>query len=69
MGDQIYMQGHAAPGAYARAYLEGRLDLQHIMNFRQEVTKRCLLLILMAGGWTGSVQLSTSAAHVGANEN
>ena len=29
-------QGHAAPGAYARAYLEGRLDLNHIMHFRQE---------------------------------
>jgi pyruvate dehydrogenase E1 component len=37
MGDQLYLQGHAAPGAYARAYLEGRLDLEHIMNFRQEV--------------------------------
>eukprot|EP00913_Durusdinium_trenchii_P033183 g31065.t1 len=28
MGDQIYIQGHAAPGAYARAYLEGRLEPQ-----------------------------------------
>eukprot|EP00930_Biecheleria_cincta_P051253 TRINITY_DN3640_c0_g1_i1.p1 TRINITY_DN3640_c0_g1~~TRINITY_DN3640_c0_g1_i1.p1 ORF type:complete len:1058 (+),score=170.31 TRINITY_DN3640_c0_g1_i1:134-3307(+) len=37
MGDQLYIQGHAAPGAYARAYLEGRLSLDHIMNFRQEV--------------------------------
>lgn len=37
MGDQLYMQGHAAPGAYARAYLEGRLSLDRIMNFRQEV--------------------------------
>jgi len=37
MGDQIYMQGHAAPGAYARAYLEGRLSLEQVMNFRQEV--------------------------------
>lgn len=37
MGDQLYIQGHAAPGAYARAYLEGRLDLEQIMNFRQEV--------------------------------
>ena len=25
MGDQVFMQGHAAPGAYARAFLEGRL--------------------------------------------
>jgi len=37
MGDQLYVQGHAAPGCYARAYLEGRLDLEKIMNFRQEV--------------------------------
>jgi len=37
MGDQVYMQGHAAPGAYARAYLEGRLSLERIMGFRQEV--------------------------------
>eukprot|EP00933_Yihiella_yeosuensis_P032854 TRINITY_DN2650_c1_g1_i1.p1 TRINITY_DN2650_c1_g1~~TRINITY_DN2650_c1_g1_i1.p1 ORF type:complete len:1052 (-),score=250.25 TRINITY_DN2650_c1_g1_i1:212-3367(-) len=37
MGDQLYIQGHAAPGPYARAYLEGRLDLDKIMNFRQEV--------------------------------
>jgi len=36
-GDQIYMQGHAAPGAYARAYLEQRLSLEKVMNFRQEV--------------------------------
>eukprot|EP00928_Gymnodinium_smaydae_P090594 TRINITY_DN7437_c0_g1_i1.p1 TRINITY_DN7437_c0_g1~~TRINITY_DN7437_c0_g1_i1.p1 ORF type:complete len:1095 (+),score=221.43 TRINITY_DN7437_c0_g1_i1:63-3287(+) len=37
MGDQLYLQGHAAPGAYARAYLEGRLSLEKVMNFRQEV--------------------------------
>jgi len=37
MGDQLYIQGHAAPGPYARAYLEGRLPLEKIMNFRQEV--------------------------------
>jgi len=37
MGDQLYIQGHAAPGPYARAYLEGRLSLEQVMNFRQEV--------------------------------
>mmetsp|Transcript_26609 Transcript_26609/g.76710 ORF Transcript_26609/g.76710 Transcript_26609/m.76710 type:complete len:1047 (-) Transcript_26609:79-3219(-) len=42
MGDQLYIQGHAAPGCYARAYLEGRLDLEHIMNFRQEVAGKGL---------------------------
>jgi pyruvate dehydrogenase E1 component len=36
-GDQVYFQGHAAPGIYARAYLEGRLDEGHLDNFRQEV--------------------------------
>jgi pyruvate dehydrogenase E1 component len=37
-GDQIYFQGHAAPGMYARAYLEGRLDEKHLQNFRQELS-------------------------------
>src|SRR4051812_1466694 len=36
-GDQIYFQGHAAPGIYARAYLEGRLSDAQLDNFRQEV--------------------------------
>jgi len=36
-GDQIYFQGHASPGMYARAYLEGRLTEQHLENFRREL--------------------------------
>jgi len=36
-GDQIYIQGHASPGIYARAFLEGRIDEQHLTNFRQEM--------------------------------
>ena len=36
-GDQVYFQGHAAPGMYARAYVEGRLDEHHLQNFRQEL--------------------------------
>ena len=36
-GDLIYYQGHAAPGIYARAYLEGRLSDEQLDNFRQEV--------------------------------
>jgi pyruvate dehydrogenase E1 component len=36
-GDQIYIQGHGSPGIYARAFLEGRLDEQQLLNFRQEV--------------------------------
>src|ERR1700726_1193106 len=35
-GDQIYYQGHAAPGMYSRAYLEGRLTEHQLDNFRQE---------------------------------
>lgn len=37
-GDQIYFQGHASPGIYARAFLEGRLTEQQLEHFRQEVT-------------------------------
>jgi pyruvate dehydrogenase E1 component len=35
-GDQIYIQGHASPGIYARAFLEGRLSGNHLDGFRQE---------------------------------
>ncbi|CAM5737064.1 hypothetical protein SBADM41S_02588 [Streptomyces badius] len=35
-GDQLYIQGHASPGIYARAFLDGRLTEQHLDNFRQE---------------------------------
>ena len=35
--DLIYFQGHASPGNYARAYVEGRLTEQHLHNFRQEL--------------------------------
>jgi pyruvate dehydrogenase E1 component len=35
-GDQIFYQGHAAPGIYARAFLEGRLDEEQLDHFRRE---------------------------------
>ncbi|MFQ6115212.1 MAG: pyruvate dehydrogenase (acetyl-transferring), homodimeric type, partial [bacterium] len=38
-GDQIYFQGHASPGIYARAYLEGRITLTQMENFRRELAK------------------------------
>jgi pyruvate dehydrogenase E1 component len=38
-GDIVYFQGHAAPGMYARAFLEGRLDEKHLQNFRQELAE------------------------------
>jgi len=37
-GDQIWFQGHASPGIYARAFLEGRLDENQLDGFRQEVS-------------------------------
>ena len=36
-GDLLYIQGHSAPGIYARAFLEGRLTEEQLDNFRQEV--------------------------------
>ncbi|HYE36285.1 pyruvate dehydrogenase (acetyl-transferring), homodimeric type [Methylocaldum sp.] len=36
-GDLIYFQGHAAPGIYARAYLEGRFTEEQLDNFRAEI--------------------------------
>ena len=36
-GDLIYFQGHSAPGMYARAFLEGRLNEKQLDSFRQEV--------------------------------
>src|SRR5262249_47960978 len=38
-GDIVYFQGHATPGVYARAFLEGRLDERHLQNFRQELAE------------------------------
>lgn len=36
-GDQIFFQGHASPGIYARAYLEGRIPAARMHNFRREL--------------------------------
>ena len=36
-GDTVYFQGHAAPGIYARAFMEGRLTAQQLENFRREL--------------------------------
>lgn len=37
-GDQIYFQGHASPGMYARAFIEGRFDENQLDGFRQELS-------------------------------
>src|SRR5258708_1358793 len=37
-GDQVFIQGHAAPGIYARAFLEGRLSEDQLNGFRQELS-------------------------------
>ncbi len=36
-GDQVFFQGHATPGVYARAFLEGRLSAEQLGNFRREL--------------------------------
>ena len=36
-GDQVYFQGHASPGMYSRAFLEGRLSETNLENFRREL--------------------------------
>jgi len=36
-GDVVYFQGHSSPGIYARAFLEGRLTVEHLENFRREL--------------------------------
>ena len=41
-GDQIFFQGHAAPGIYARAFLEGRVTEDQLDHFRRETTGRGL---------------------------
>ena len=38
-GDQIYFQGHASPGMFARAFVEGRLTERDLKNFRRELAK------------------------------
>ena len=54
-GDAVYIQGHAAPGVYARAYLDGRLTEEQLDGFRQEVQGHGLLSYphprLMPGFW------------------
>ena len=36
-GDLVFFQGHSSPGVYSRAFLEGRLNEQHLQNFRREL--------------------------------
>src|SRR6266542_4423810 len=36
-GDIIFFQGHASPGIYARAFVEGRIPAKHLENFRREL--------------------------------
>ncbi|MCU0930169.1 MAG: pyruvate dehydrogenase (acetyl-transferring), homodimeric type, partial [Burkholderiaceae bacterium] len=39
-GDLVFFQPHAAPGVYARAFIEGRLDERHLDRYRQETAPR-----------------------------
>ena len=47
-GDLIYFQGHASPGVYARAFLEGRLTEEHLKNFRHELREHAGAFLLSA---------------------
>ncbi len=37
LADMVYFQGHSSPGIYSRSFLEGRISLEQINNFRQEI--------------------------------
>uniref|UniRef100_UPI0035B45682 pyruvate dehydrogenase (acetyl-transferring), homodimeric type n=1 Tax=Hylemonella sp. TaxID=2066020 RepID=UPI0035B45682 len=54
-GDLLYIQGHSSPGIYARAFLEGRITEEQMLNFRQEVDGKGLPSYphpkLMPGFW------------------
>jgi pyruvate dehydrogenase E1 component len=54
-GDLVYIQGHSSPGIYARAFLEGRITEEQLINFRQEVDGKGLSSYphpwLMPGFW------------------
>ncbi len=39
IGDMVYFQGHASPGVYSRAFLEGRLSEKDLENFRRELSE------------------------------
>ena len=39
LGDMVYFQGHASPGMYSRAFVEGRLNEDHLINFRRELPR------------------------------
>src|ERR1035437_7535744 len=41
-GDAIYIQGHSAPGIYARAFIDGRLTEEQLLHFRREVDRKGL---------------------------
>ncbi len=68
-GDLVFFQPHSAPGVYARAFLEGRLDASRLANYRQEVGGQGLSSYphpwLMPGFWqlpTGSMGLGPISA-------
>jgi pyruvate dehydrogenase E1 component len=68
-GDLVFYQPHSAPGVYARAFLEGRLNEEHLANYRQEVGGKGLCSYphpwLMPDFWqfpTGSMGLGPISA-------
>mgnify|MGYP003329834013 FL=1 len=41
-GDLVYFQGHVSPGIYSRAFLEGRISEEQLINFRRELSENGL---------------------------
>ena len=68
-GDMIYFQGHASPGMYARAFLEGTVSIEQMRNFRREVGGKGLSSYphpwLMPGFWQFPDGLDGPLSHNG----
>ena len=56
--DLVYFQGHSAPGMYARAFVEGRLDEEHLVNFRREVDGKGLSFLSASPSYAGILAVS-----------
>jgi pyruvate dehydrogenase complex dehydrogenase (E1) component len=63
-GDCLYIQGHVSPGVYARAYLEGRLTEEQLLNFRQEVDGKGNQRLDVEGAMFKAVCTSTQRSTV-----
>jgi len=58
-GDTVYFQGHAAPGIYARAFMEGRLSTQQLENFRRELKPAGIVIVSASVADAGLLEFPT----------